>query len=91
MGAEDISGEGHFDWIEADIFSYISPQPPLTKMTRRRNTQQRKNSETVPSPLELLDMDINSMLEREFRVTIIQAMIRLEKTISGNVESLKRK
>ena len=58
-------------------------------MTRRRNTQQRKNSETVPSPTELLDMDINSMSEREFRVTIIQAMARLEKTISDNKESLR--
>ena len=29
------------------------------------------------------------MSEREFRVTIIQAMARLEKTINGNNESLR--
>ena len=72
-----------------DTFSYTSPQPSLTKMARRRNTQQRKNSETVPSPSELLDMDINSMSEREFRLTIIQAMARLEETINDNMELIR--
>ena len=50
-------------------------------MTRRRNTQQRKNPETAPSPSELLDMDINSMSERQFRLTIIQVMARINDII----------
>ena len=43
----------------------------------------------MPSGTELLDMDINSISEREFRVTIIQAMARLEKNISDKIESLR--
>ena len=58
-------------------------------MTRRRNAQERKNSEALPSPSELLDTDINSMSEREYRVTITQAMARLEKTINDNIESIR--
>ena len=34
-------------------------------------------------------MDINSTLEKEFRVTIIQAMATLENTTSSNIESLR--
>ena len=79
----------HLARITVDIFSYTSPQPPLTKMTRRRNAQQRKNSETVPSPSELLYMDINSMLEREFRLTIMQAIARLEKAFDDKKELIR--
>ena len=48
-----------------------------------------KNSETVPSPSELLDMVINSMSEREFKLTIIQAMARLEKAFNDKMELIR--
>ena len=56
-------------------------QPSLTKMTRRRNAQQKKNTEDGPSATELIAINIDNMSEREFRVTIIQEIARLEKAM----------
>ena len=54
-------------------------------MTRRRNPQQRKETETAASATELMYMDITKLSEMEFRVTMVKMMCRLEKSINENV------
>ena len=62
-------------------------------MTRRRNPQQRKETETVASATELMDMDITKLSEMEFRVTMVKMVCRLENNINKNrnenIESLR--
>jgi len=58
-------------------------------MTKRRNPQQRKESETVASATDLMDKDISKMSEIDFRVAIIKSISRLEKNISNTIESLR--
>ena len=41
----------------------------LSKMTRRKTSPQKKESETVVSPTELQNLDYNSMSESQFRST----------------------
>ena len=53
----------------------------LRKMTRRKNSPQKKGSETVLSVTELQNMDFNSMSESQFRNTIIKLLVALEKSI----------
>ena len=51
-------------------------------MTRRRNPpQQRKDSESVASTTEIMDMDITKLSEMELRVTMVKMMCRLEKIL----------
>ena len=63
------------------IHPATSVQPSLTKMTRRRNAQQKKNTEDGPSATEVMASNIDKMLEREFRLTIIQAIARLQRAM----------
>lgn len=58
-------------------------------MTRRRNCQPRKEPETMPSVTDLMDMDLRKMSKKDFRVTFIKLLFRLEKTISNSIESLR--
>ena len=51
----------------------------LSKMTRRKNSPQRKESETVLSATEVQNMDYNSMSESQLRSTIIKLLVALEK------------
>ena len=53
-------------------------------MTRRKNSPQKKESETVLSPTELQNLDYNSMSESEFRNTIIKLLVALEKSIKDS-------
>ena len=48
-------------------------------MTRRKNSPQKKESETVLSATELQNIDFNSMSESQFRSTIIKLLVALEK------------
>ena len=48
-------------------------------MTRRKNSPQKKESETVLSATELQNLDYNSMSESQFRSTIIKLLVALEK------------
>ena len=64
-------------------------QPSLTKMTRRRNAQQKKTTEDGPSATELTAINIDNMWEREFRLTIIQAIARLEKAMGDQTELIR--
>jgi len=36
-----------------------------------------------------MDTDITKMLEMDFRVAIVKTIARMEKSINGNIESLK--
>ena len=71
------------------IHPATSIQPSLTKMTRRRNAQQKKNSEDGPSATELITISIDNLSEREFRLTIIQAIARLEKAMDDQTELIR--
>ena len=53
-------------------------------MTRRKTSPQKKESETVLSPTELQNLDYNSMSESQFRSTIIQLLVALEKSIKDS-------
>ena len=56
----------------------------LRKMTRRKTSPQKKESETVVSPTELQNLDNNLMSESKFRSTIIQLLVALEKSIKDS-------
>uniref|UniRef100_A0A8I3PBI3 L1 transposable element RRM domain-containing protein n=1 Tax=Canis lupus familiaris TaxID=9615 RepID=A0A8I3PBI3_CANLF len=53
-------------------------------MTRRKTSPQKKESETVLSPTELQNLDYNSMSESQYRSTIIQLLVALEKSIKDS-------
>ena len=56
----------------------------LNKMTRRKNSPQKKESETILSATELQNMDFNLMSESQFRSTIIKLLVALEKIIKDS-------
>ena len=57
----------------------------LSKMTRKKNSPQKKESETVLSATELQNLDVrNSMSESQFRSTIIKLLVALEKSIKDS-------
>ena len=53
----------------------------LSKMTRKKNPPQKKESETVLSATELQNLDYNLMSESQFRSIIIKLLVALEKSI----------
>ena len=53
-------------------------------MTRKKNSPQKKESETVLSATELQNLDYNSMSESQFRSTIIKLLVALEKSIKDS-------
>ena len=53
-------------------------------MTRRKNSPQKKESETVLSPTELQNLYYNSMSESQFRSTMIKPLVALEKSIKDS-------
>ena len=53
-------------------------------MTRRKTSPQNKESETVLSPTEFQNLIYNSMSESQFRSTIIQLLVVLEKSIKDS-------
>ena len=48
-------------------------------MTKRRNSKQRKEADTMASATDLMDMDISKMSEIDFRVAIMKSIARLRK------------
>ena len=59
-------------------------------MTRRRNPQNRKDSETVTSATDLqMDTDITKMSEMDFRETVMKMIARMERSINGNIDALR--
>ena len=59
-------------------------------MTRRRNPQKRKETETVASTTELMDLDITKLSEIVFRVTMFKMMCRFETNINENINKRYR-
>ena len=55
-----------------------------TKMTRRKNSPQKKESETVLSVREVQNMDYKPMSENQFRSAIIKLLVALEKSIKDS-------
>ena len=53
-------------------------------MTTRKNSPQKKESETVLYPTELQNLDYNSMAESQIRSTIIKLLVALEKSIKDS-------
>ena len=53
-------------------------------MTRKKNSPQKKESETILSVTELQNLDCNSMSESQFRSTIIKLLVALEKSIEDS-------
>ena len=45
----------------------------------------------MASPANLMDMDLNKMSEIDFRVAVMKTIVRLEKTINGNIDQLRAK
>jgi len=61
-------------------------------MTRRKNPQNRKDSETMIYATDLqMDSDITKMSEMEFRLAIVKTVARMEKSVNGNIESQGQK
>uniref|UniRef100_A0A452VDF0 ubiquitinyl hydrolase 1 n=2 Tax=Ursus TaxID=9639 RepID=A0A452VDF0_URSMA len=59
-----------------------------SKMTRRKNSPQKREQEAVLTDRDLISMDISKMSELEFRITIIKILAGLKKSIEDSRESL---
>ena len=64
-------------------------------MTRRKNSQQKKEQEAVPKARDLINTDIGNMSDIEFRMMILKVLARLEKgmedikaTLSGDIKAI---
>ena len=53
-------------------------------MTRRKNSPQKKESETVLSLTESKNLNYNSMSESQLRSTIVKLLVALEKSIKDS-------
>ena len=56
----------------------------LSKMTRKKNSPENTESETVLSATELQNLHYNLMSERQLRSTIIKLLVALEKSIKDS-------
>ena len=65
-------------WLIFFDRAYSSIHSSLDKMTRRRNSQQKKEPEVILSAADLFD--ISKMSEMEFRITIVKLLVGLEKS-----------
>ena len=64
-----------------DIFdsAHSYSHSALDKMTRRKNSTQKKEPEVTLTATDRMDMDLSKMSEIEFRITIIKLPVNLEK------------
>ena len=69
----------HFNQVQLD-FGYSA----LSKMTRRKTSPQKKESETVLSPTKLQNLDYNSISESQFRCTVIKLLVTLKKSMKDS-------
>ena len=53
-------------------------------MTRRKNSPQKKEAETVLSAKELRNLDHNLIPESQFRSTVVKLLVALEKSIKNS-------
>ena len=61
--------------------AYSYSHSALDKMTRRKNSPQKKETETILSATDLQNLDFNTMSEIQFRSTIIKLLVALEKSM----------
>ena len=57
-------------------------------MTRRKNSPRKKEPELILSATDLMDMDLSTMSEIQFRGTIIKLLVSLKKSIKDSSDSL---
>jgi len=71
----------YFAWGVVGIFDFVLSfiDSFLGKITRRRNSQQRKKPEMILSATDLIHMDISKMSELEFTIAMIKLLAGLEK------------
>ena len=67
-----------------DIFDSPTSHSALDRVTRRKNSTQKKGQETVLSATELQNFDFNMMSEIQFRSTITKLLVALEKNIKDS-------
>ena len=63
------------------------PLQGLSKMTKRRNSPQKKLQEVVTAN-ELIKNDLNNVTENEFKIIVIKLIAGLEKSIEDSRESI---
>ena len=73
-----------------DIFdsAHSYSHSTLEKMTRRKNSPQKKELEALLSGIELLNVDLNMMSKIQFRSKIIKLLVPLEKSIKDFRDSV---
>ena len=69
-----------FTWVVVDIFGFLLSfvHSSLSKMTRRRDSQQKREPEVMLTATDLINMVISKMLKLEFRIMIIKILAGLE-------------
>ena len=60
----------------------------MDRMTRWKNSRQRREQEAVLTVRDLISMDISKMVELDFKITIIKILAGLEKSTEDTRESL---
>lgn len=61
----------------------------LNRMTRRRNSEQTKDPDTLASRADLMAMDLSKVSKTDFRVAVMKTTVGQEKNINGNIDSLR--
>ena len=71
----------HFAHVVVDIFdsAHSYSHSPLDKMTRQKNSPQKREPEVILSATDLMDMDLCKILDIEFRIIIIKFLVGFEK------------
>ena len=64
-----------------------TPLQGLPKMTKRKNSPQKKLQEVVTAN-ELIENDLSNIIEQEFRIIVIKLITELEKSIEDSRESI---
>ena len=84
---------GVFTEVIIDIFysARSCRDSALNKMTRRKNSPQKKEPEAILSATELQKMDLNTTSEIQFRSTIIKLVVALEKDIKDSRNLLQNR
>ena len=75
----------YFAWVTVIFYSaYSYSHSAQDKMTRKRNSPQKKEAEVILSATDLMDIDLTKILEMEFSITMIKLLVGLEKRIQDS-------
>ena len=76
----DLRGEERTaEMLQTEKNLLLTSRSALDKMTRKKNSPQEKELEAILSATELLNVDLNTMSEIQFRSTMIKLLVALEK------------